>query len=140
MEYIQVDDVAHQIETLKRLVRISDPKTSPTLVNGGIREIDFDISSDLEWVNPNQTKGLSFATSMKKFKRIIKTKARFVSEIDVYAIDESEFFDDGLRFNHDSPGHASLVVTRKMKVAELISKLENLSKKMEPIGKIKVTQ
>lgn len=138
MEFIQVGDVEEQIVTLKKLVRISDPGVNPLLTANSIRAVDFDISKDFEWVNPNPTVGLSFATSMKQFKKLVKSKGRFFNEIDVYAIDDNEFFEEGLRFIRDSPGHASLTVTRKMKVGELISKLEKLSKMMESIGKIKV--
>ena len=137
MEVIQVDDVYVQLVELKKLIRVVDPGEHATLVAGGIREnIDFRLSKDGKWVEEDQTMGLSFATTMKKFKNLVKLKKRRVGQIDIYAVDEHSVHIDGLRFIHDSPGHASLVVTKRMPVRDLIERLEQLATKMEPIGRL----
>lgn len=78
MELIQIDDIREQITELKKLIRVIDSRTHATLTNGNAREVDFKFSSDMEFVEPNSEVGLSFATNMKKFKVLIKSKARFL--------------------------------------------------------------
>lgn len=78
MELIQIDDVRKQITELTKLIRVVDPRTHVTLTNGNEREVDFKFSSDMEFVEPSSDVGLSFATNMKKFKALIKSKARFL--------------------------------------------------------------
>lgn len=94
--------------------------------------------ADGKWVEATPDKGLSFATSMKKFKSILKLKGRHVPHVDIYAIDTALVHIDGLHFNPDRPGHVSLVVTQRMTVAALVGKLETLALQMEPIGRISV--
>lgn len=139
MELIQIDDVREQITNLKKLIRVVDPRTHATLTNGNAREVDFKFSSDMEFVEPSSEVGLSFATNMKKFKTLIKSKARFHVEVDIYAIEELKLIGvDGLKVVHDRPGHASLTVTKRMRVPDLIKKLEIIAGKMEKIGRIRV--
>ena len=57
---------------------------------------------------------------MKNFKKLIKSKARFQVEVDLFVIDESMLMIEGLRIIHDKLGHASLTVTRRMKLPKLI--------------------
>ena len=139
MELIQVDDVRKNIVELKKIVRVVDPGTHATLTKDTVREVDFKFSQDMEWIEPSSEYGLSFATNMKKFKKLVKSKARFHQEIDIYAIDETMLVLEGLKLIHDRPGHASLTVTRRMKVPELIGKLETLSQRLESIGRLRVT-
>lgn len=75
---------------------------------------------------------------MKKFKKLIKSKARFHEQVDVYSIDETMLLIDGLKIIHDRPGHASLTVTKRIKVTDLIKKLEIVASRMEKIGKMRV--
>lgn len=138
MELIQVDDVHKQIVELRKLLRVVDPGQHAALVQGTIRDVDFEISADGKWVEANRAKGLSFATSMKKFKSILKLKGRHVSHVDVYAVDAATVHLEGLLFNPDRPGHVSLVVTQRMTVAALVARLETLALHMEPIGRISV--
>ena len=140
MELIQVDDVREQIMELKKLIRVVDPGTHATLTNGNVREVDFKFSSDMEYVEASNDVELSFATNMKKFKALIKSKARFHAEVDIYAIDELKLMGvDGLKILHDRPGHASLIVTKRMRVPDLIKKLEMIAGKMEKIGRMRVS-
>lgn len=140
MELIAVDDVRKQIAELSRLVRIVDPKAHPVLVNGSVRQVDFLLSVDMQYVEVSLDAGLSFATSMKKFKKLLQTKARFHSEVDIYAIDENSLASiDGLRVIHDRPGHASLAVVRRMKLPDLVMRLEAVASKMEKVGTMRVT-
>lgn len=138
MELIQVDDVRAQIIELKKLIRVVDPKSHATLTNGNVREVDFKFSDDMEYVEASKDAGLSFATNMKKFKKLIKSKARFHAEVDIYAIEENMLLVDGLKIVHDRPGHASLTVTKRISVPELIKKLELVAGKMEKIGRMRV--
>lgn len=139
VEIIQVDDVRKQIVELKKLIRVVDPGQHALLINGSVREVDFRLSRDLQWVEPDESVGLSFATSMQKFKSLLKLKRRFVNQVDVYAVEESTVHIDGLRFIHDRPGHVSLVVTKHMKVSELVEKLEMLALQMQSIGRMMVS-
>ncbi len=139
MELIQVSDVRKQIVELKKIVRIVDKESHATLTDNAVRELDFKFSSDMEWVEKSTDAGLSFATNMKKFKKLIKSKARFNAEIDIYVIDKSRLIIDGLKLVHDRPGHASLTVTEKMRVPELVKKLELVAERMDSIGRIKVS-
>ncbi len=139
MELIQIDDVREQITELKKLVRVVDPRSHATLTNHNVREVDFKFSSDMEYVEASRDVGLSFATNMKKFKKLIKSKARFHAEVDIYAIEESMLLVDGLKIVHDRPGHASLTVTKRTSVPELIKKLEVVARKLEKIGRMRVT-
>lgn len=139
MELIQIDDVREQITELKKLVRIVDPRTHATLTDDNVREVDFKFSNDMEYVEASRDVGLSFATNMKKFKKLIKSKARFHAEVDIYAIEESMLLVDGLKIVHDRPGHASLTVTKRTSVPELIKKLEVVARKLEKIGRMRVS-
>lgn len=139
MELIQVDDVRQQIVELKRLVRVVDSGTHALLDGGTVRRVDFKFSADLKYIEPDPRVGLSFATNMKKFKGLLRLKGRFVSQVDVFVIDPATVHIPGLRFIPDSPGHCSLVATERIKVDELVKKLEALAIKMEFIGRIAVT-
>ena len=138
MELILVDDVRRQIAELGKLIRIADPGAHALLTAGSVREVDFSFSADMQWIEADLSRGLSFATNMQKFKGIVKNKARFVASIDIYALEETRVHIEGLRFVHDRPGHVSLAVTRRMRVGELIAKLELLRDKLEPIGTLRV--
>ncbi|TMO00087.1 hypothetical protein [Pseudoalteromonas sp. S558] len=92
----------------------------------------------MKYVEASSEVGLSFATNMKKFKKLIKSKARFHPEVDIYAIDETMLMVDGLRIVHDRLGHASLTVTKRTSVPELIKKLEIVARKLEKIGRMRV--
>ena len=138
MELIQVDDIRLQIVELRKLIRVVEPGQHATLVQGSVRNVDFEVSADGKWVEANREKGLSFATSMKKFKGLLKLKGRHVSQVDVYAVDAATIHIDGLFFNPDRSGHVSLIVTTRMSVSDLVAKLERLALQMEPIGRISV--
>lgn len=138
MEYIFLDDVKVHIQELKRYIRPVGSSEHPTLVEGSVREVDFVLSPDKKWVEPSLEYGLSFATSMKKFKSVYKLKARRFSEVDVFAIDDLTPLPDNMKIIRDRPGHASLVVTKRMLVSELIKKLEIVAQRAEYIGRIRV--
>lgn len=139
MDLIQIDDVREQITELKKLIRLVDPNSHATITNQTVREVDFKFSNDMEFVEASGEVGLSFATNMKKFKKLIKSKARFHTEIDIYAIDESILLGvDGLKIIHARPGHASLTVTKRIRVPDLIKKLELVAGRMEKIGRMRV--
>jgi len=68
--------------------------------------------------------GLSFATNMKKFKKLIKTKARFHTEVDIYAAEEFIFLTmDGFKIVYDRPGDASLTVTKRATVKTIAGRM-----------------
>ncbi|QFT53279.1 hypothetical protein [Microbulbifer sp. THAF38] len=138
MELIQVDNVREQITKLQKLIRVVDPHSHSTLTDGTVREIDFKFSPDMEYIEASNEVGLSFATNMKKFKKIIKSKSRFHTECDIYAIDESLLSMDGLKIIHDRPGHASLTVTKKMPIPDLINKLKVIAARMDKIGTMRI--
>lgn len=139
MEYIFLDDVKVHILELKKYVRPVGITEHPTLFEGGIRGVDFVISEDKKWVLPSLEHGLSFATNMKKLKSIYKLKARRFQEVDIYAIDDLTPLPPNMRIIRDRPGHASLVVTTKISVEELIKNLEIIANRAEHIGRIKVS-
>lgn len=119
MELVTMEDIRHIIIELKKFVRIADPGGHSTLTQGSVSPADFNLSEDRARVNKDLTKGLSFATNMRKLKSIIKSKARFHTDIDIYAVDEHVALPVGLRFIKDRPGHASLVVTQDMSTEDL---------------------
>ncbi len=57
---------------------------------------------------------------MKKFKGIYKLKARRFAEVDIFAIDDSTPLPANMRVIRDRPGHASLVVTSRMLISDLV--------------------
>ena len=138
MELITMENLRHVIIELKKFVRIADPGGHRTLVQGTVTPADFNLSQDQTSVNKDLTKGLSFATNMRKLKSIIKSKARFHTDIDIYAVDEHVVLPSGLKFIKDRPGHASLVVTQNMSTKDLVEKLEKVAKILEPIGTVRV--
>jgi len=138
MELITMENLRHVIIELKKLVRISDPGGHRTLTQGTITPADFNLSQDGTFVNKDLTKGLSFATNMRKLKSIIKSKARFHTDIDIYAVDEHVGLPLGLKFIKDRPGHASLVVTQNMPTKDLVDKLEKVAMILEPIGTVRI--
>lgn len=139
MEIIQVDDVRRQIEQLKKYLRVVEAGDHSLLSDGTVREVDFRLSPDKKLVYPDRTVGLSFVRSMQKFKSLVKLKRKYVTQVDIYAIDALTVTIKGLEFIPDKPGHVSLVVTEQMKTSELIEKLELLAKKMEYIGRMWVS-
>lgn len=76
---------------------------------------------------------------MKKLKSVFSLKARRFAEVDIYAIDDLTVLPDDMRMIRDRPGHASLVVTRRMSVEELIRRLQELSNRAERIGRIRIS-
>jgi len=138
MEYILIDDIPAQIRELQRYWRPVGSSEHPLLVDGGVREVDFVLSPDKQWVLPSLEHGLSFATTLKKFKSVYKLKARRFSEVDVYAIDDSTPLPPLMQLVRDRPGHASLVVVQKMSVRDLVRNLESLARSADHIGRIKV--
>lgn len=138
LEFLTIEKLKDVVERLKLLVRVTGPGMHKTLVQGGVREDDFEFSEDRQHVKPNKEKGLSFATSAKKLKSLISLHKKFYQEILFYSISETAKLPEGLQFIRDRPGHASLVVITEMKIVTLISKLEDVACQLEPIGKIKV--
>ncbi len=138
MELVTMEDLRNVIIELKKFVRIADPGGHRTLTQSTVTPADFNLSQDRKRVNKDLTKGLSFATNMRKLKAIIKSKARFHTDIDIYAVDEYVALPAGLKFIKDRPGHASLVVTQDMSTDELIKKLEKVAIILEPIGTVRV--
>lgn len=120
-------------------MRVVDANHHATLTGNTVREVDFSFSADMEWIVADTNSGLSFSTNMRKFKKLIKSKARFQAEVDIFVIDESILIVEGLRIIHDKSGHASLTVTRRMKLPELITKLEIVALKLESIGRVSIT-
>jgi hypothetical protein len=103
MEYISVDDVRKHVEVLKKYLRPVGPSEHPALYPpDGIRDADFAFSPDRRTVLPSP-KGLSFATSMKQFKRILSLKARHFDEVIVYAFDDATPIPNGLAILRDRP-------------------------------------
>ena len=139
MEYIVFEDMRRHIEVLKKFTRPVGIGEHPTLYDGGLRDnIDFKISEDGRWVEPGPL-GLSFATSMKSFKRILKIKGRFYTEVAIYAIDAMTPLASFFKTVPDSPGHLSLTVVERTLRSVVINELEKLADKMEKIGVIKIT-
>ncbi len=138
MELVTMEDLRNVIIELKKFVRIADPGGHRTLTQGSVTPADFNLSQDRTRVNKDLTKGLSFATNMRKLKAIIKSKARFHTDIDIYAVDEYVALPAGLKFIKDRPGHVSLAVTQDMSTADLVKKLEKVAIILEPIGTVRV--
>jgi hypothetical protein len=138
MEYILAEDLKRHLEVLKKYIRPVGSADHPTLVNGSVRQVDFLLSPDGKTALPSAG-GLSFVTSMKKFKGLLKLKARHVGEVDVYAFDDALALPPGLEIVRDRPGHASLRVKEKMALTDLIGRLEDLGRRMERIGRIRLT-
>ena len=61
-----------------------------------------------------------------------------MNEIDIYFLDDTTPLPEGMRLINDRPGHACLAATRKMRVEELIKKLEDVASRAEYLGRIKV--
>lgn len=140
MESIAIDDVRRHLEVLKKCVRPVGPPEHPALhPPAGILDVAFELSPDRTTVLPSPM-GLSLAASMKQFKRILWLKARRVREVVVSAFDDAVPIPSGLSIVRDRPGHASPVVTVAMPVADLVGKLETLSRRFECIGRIKVSK
>ncbi|MFA0811390.1 hypothetical protein [Microbulbifer epialgicus] len=92
----------------------------------------------MEYIEASNEVGLSFATNMKKFKKLIKSKSRFHTECDIYAIDEILLPMDGLKIVHYCPGHASLIVTKKMTIPDPINKFKLIADRMDKIGTMRI--
>jgi hypothetical protein len=140
MEYILLEDVRKVIENLKKYVRPVGVGEHPLLdKDGDIRQVDFDISPDRKTVRRGPG-GLSFATSMKKFKKVVALKKRHAfEEVEVNIIDDTVPLPDFLRIVRDSPGHASLQVTKDVDKEKVVGALIILSRHMENIGRMKTS-
>jgi hypothetical protein len=137
MEYIVTEDLRRHLEVLRKYVRPVGPGEHPTLYPEGVRDVDFAMTPDRQWVLPSDL-GLSFVTNMRKLKKILSSKGRFFEEVDVFAFDDTFPLPPGLIIVRDGAGHASLRAVVKMKVSDLIPKLEDVSRRMEKIGRIKL--
>ena len=139
MEYIFEDDLNKHLEELRKYIRPIGPKEHPFLTKkGGVREVDFAISEDGQWVLPSTEKGLSFCTSLKQFRIVKKFKQAIFQEIDIYAIDDMTQLPTNMRIVRDRPGHASLIVTQKMPQTDLIAGQSLLVTRAEHIGRIRI--
>jgi len=106
----------------------------------GIRLRDYEFSHDLQWIIPNDQKGLSFAGTWYRLSRTYKMFNRGnVKSPDVYWVLSGADLPSGLKFEADrSPrssakGHFFLTVTEKMTVETLRKKLLRLSDRMSKI-------
>lgn len=139
MELVHINDIKEHITELKKLIRVVQVPSHATLVNKNIRQRDFVISKDQKFVEASSEKGLSFTTNMKKLKSLISLNKRYAKEVDIFSIDEFELMDiDGLKIIHDRSGHASLTVTKRMPISDLIKKLEIVADRMEKLGRMRL--
>ncbi|OZG74445.1 hypothetical protein BTA51_05400 [Hahella sp. CCB-MM4] len=108
----------------------------------GIRKRDYLFSPCESWVLPNDKMGLSFSAHWQHLKRIYKLKEKYAKgrPIDVYWVLEATEIPDGLQFVPDPKDsrHYLLTVTKRMRVDELVTKLEWVADRMSIIREAKV--
>ena len=141
-----LDDLREMIKELELvLARPTRRLSHPTLYRNrdvapeeslilGVRERDWTLSPDLNWVLPDNQSGLSFSASWKDLKRVHKMieKHNPGAAINVYWLLEQSDLPKDMKFVVDAnkSSHYFLTVTRKMPLPELVSKLKLVAKKM----------
>lgn len=118
------------------LYRKRDAAPNEVIIKG-VREKDWFLSEDHQWVKPHNQMGLSFSSNFKNLRRVfsMKQKHNKSSIIDIYWVLETADIPPGLKFvpDHEVPGHYYLTVTETIPLTLLISKLKLLAKRMSII-------
>jgi hypothetical protein len=100
----------------------------------GVRIKDWFFSEDQKWVLPHDQMGLSFSSTFSNLKKVYKLKGRHNAgkAIHVYWVLEDSDIPPGLKFEADreKKGHYFLIVTEKMLLSQLITKLKMLAHRM----------
>jgi hypothetical protein len=103
----------------------------------GVRKRDYIFSSDEKWVLPHAQMGLSFSAHWQHLKRIYRMKQKVTGgkQIDIYWVLEKADIPSGLAFVQDvkDKKHYLLVVTEKMLINELVTKLTWVADRMSVI-------
>lgn len=113
-------------------------KKNKTIVSG-VRHRDFLFSACSKWVQPCDSKGLSFSGHWQHIKRIYRMKMNHAEgkPIDVYWTFDEADLPDGLAFNVDpndrKKQHYLLTVTKPMTVNQLADKLQWVADHMSQI-------
>lgn len=118
------------------LYRRRDVQEGDKLING-VREKDWLLSSDKEWVLPHPQMGLSFSSHWQHLKGVYKMKEKHNqgSAIHVYWILEKTDLPKYMKFEKDlkKKGHYFLTITEQMTVKQLIFKLKWIADRMSVI-------
>lgn len=147
MEHFKtLDDLREYIKKLGGFyARPTEEGAHPTLYVGksstgivhGVRKRDYLFSTDENWVLPHDQMGLSFSAHWQHLKRIYKLKQKLTDgkAISVYWVLEKADIPTGLKFVPDikDSNHYLLVVTEKMRVTELVTKLSWVADRMSVI-------
>ncbi len=103
----------------------------------GVRVKDWFLSEDEKWVLPHDQMGLSFSSTFKNLKNVLKLKRRHNpnSKIHIFWVLEEADIPAGLKFEPDrqKKGHYFLTVTEQMLLSALVAKLKIVAQRMSII-------
>ena len=118
------------------LYRKRDVQNGDRLIQG-VRKQDWLFSIDEKWVLPHSQMGLSFSSHWQHLKGVYKMKEKHNkgAPIHVYWMLEKADIPAGMKFEPDlkKKGHYLLVVTKKIPLHQLLSKLKWIADRMSVI-------
>ncbi len=118
------------------LYRRRDVSESEKLIQG-VRVKDWFMSPDEKWVLPHDQMGLSFSSTYQNLKDVYKLKQRHNKsrQVNIYWILSAADIPANLAFeaDRDKKGHFFLVVTEKMHISSLVTKLKIIARRMSVI-------
>jgi len=145
-QFRTVDDLREYISKLGPFyARPTEVGAHPTLYKNskdssiicGVRKRDYLFSQDERWVLAHPEMGLSFSAHWQHLKRIYRMKKKVTKglPINVYWVIEKADIPKGLAFSPDpkDKNHYLLVVTERMRVEDLVSKLTWVADRMSVI-------
>ena len=146
-QFKTLDDLRKYVTELRKIyARATISGEHPTLyldhaqgqMHHGIREKDYLFSSCKKWVIPHDQMGLSFSAHWQHLKGMFDIKTRHADgkAINVYWVLEAADIPSGLKFvpSKRNKHHYFLIVTERMTVHRLASKLAWIADRMSKIS------
>lgn len=148
-QFKTINDLSEVIKEYEGMLSRPTPRFShPTLyrkrdvgkkekIVKGVRIKDWLFTEDEKWVLPHDQMGLSFSSTYKNLKDVYKLKQKHNKgkSIDIYWVLDKVDLPLGLSFQADrnKKGHYFLVVTERMLLESLVSKLRIVAQRMSVI-------
>ena len=113
----------------KNVIRMANSRFAPQNPLRPNREVVYDETG--KFVMPHSRLGISLAASFKQIDTIFKPKTTKW----LILVDRNSMMPDGLKLSQDNPDHWSVVVTKKLTIAEFEERIDKLIQTWRALGR-----